>query len=118
MKRLQGLSNLSYSDRLCHLELFSLESTYIEADLISTYKIVHNLIGVLLNDIGLSLFKNKTRSAGHKFEHKMHHSKIIVSKYMHKLLWNSLPDRLITANKLSTFINQFDSSSRKSILIL
>ena len=35
-KRLQELSNLSYSDRLRYLELLSLESTRIEADLITT----------------------------------------------------------------------------------
>ena len=47
------ISNLSYSDHLHHLELglLSLESTHIEADLITTYKIVHNVIGVSLNDV-------------------------------------------------------------------
>ena len=68
MKHLRGLSELSYSDRLRHLELLYLVLTHIEADLITTFKIVHNLIGVSLNDVGLSLNRNKTRRAGRKFE--------------------------------------------------
>ena len=110
-KCLQKLSNLSYSDRLRYLDLLSLKSTHIEADLITTYKIVHNLISIVLNEVGLSLSKNKTRSARRKFEHKVHHSNIIASKYMHKLtpFWKSLPDGLITANKLSAFKKQIRS---------
>ena len=89
-------------------ELLSLESTSIQADLFTTYKIVHNLIGVFLNDVGLGLSRNKTRSVGRKIEHKVHHSNIISSKYMlrHPPLWNSLPDGLITAKQLPTFKKQ------------
>ena len=44
-------------DHSHHLELMSLESAHVEFDLIATYKIVHILIGVSLNDVGLSLYK-------------------------------------------------------------
>ena len=89
----------------------SLESTHIETDLNTTYKIAQNLIDVSLIDVGLSLPRNKTRSAGRKFEHKVHHSNIMASKYMHRLypIWNSLLDGLVTANKSYTVTKQFRS---------
>ena len=52
MKHLQRLSNLSYLDCLRYLKLLSLESAHVEADLITTYKIVLYLISVSLNYVG------------------------------------------------------------------
>ena len=77
----------------------------------STYKIVHNLISFLHNNIGLSFSSNKTRNARCKLEHKVQYSNIIASKYMHRLapLWNSLPGELLIVNKLSTFKEQIRS---------
>ena len=67
-KRLQGINN-SYPDCQHHLEILS----YAKADLITTYEIVNNLIGVALISSGLikSFSRNKKRSAGRKLEHEL-----------------------------------------------
>jgi len=45
-KRLKGLKNVSYSDRLCRLGLPSLELRRLHLDLIFCYKLVFNLVSV------------------------------------------------------------------------
>ena len=58
---LQGLSNLSNSNYLRLQELLSLESVHINPDIITTYKIVLQLIYVSLNDVGLNLSSDKNK---------------------------------------------------------
>ena len=57
-KRLKGLKNVSYSDRLCRLGLPSLELRCLRLDLIICYKLVFNLVSVnSVAFLSLAMFK-------------------------------------------------------------
>ena len=61
-KRLRGLRNLSYCDRLTKLELCTLEQRRLHLDLLYCYKIVFGLVN--FDDF----FALSTNSRGHKYK--------------------------------------------------
>ena len=63
-KRLMGLNNLSYTERLRHLHALPLEDMRTRANLRLAYKCLHHLCHVSLGDIGLSYQMRITRGAG------------------------------------------------------
>jgi hypothetical protein len=65
-KRIHGLSNLSYEDRLSTLELDSLRVRRIKQDLNMCYKIVHGLIAIDCSDF--FSFVNCDRTRGHNLK--------------------------------------------------
>ena len=63
-KRLMGLNNLSYTERLRHLHALPLEDMHTIADIRLAYKCLHRLCHVSLENIGLSYQMGITRGAG------------------------------------------------------
>ena len=66
-KRLPGLGNVSYDERLSILELPSLEKRRKIRDLIMTFKIVNGLVAVDVNDF---FTFNVSNTRGHEFKFK------------------------------------------------
>ena len=64
IKRLRGLRNLSYSDRLTKLGLCTLELRRLHLDLLYCYKVVFGLVNVNFDDF-FALSTN-TNTRGHK----------------------------------------------------
>ena len=60
-KRLMGLNNLSYTERLRHLHALPLEDMCTIADLRLAYKCLHRLCHISPEDIGLSYQMGITR---------------------------------------------------------
>jgi len=65
-KRLKGLKNVSCRDRLCRLELPSLELRRIHLDLIFCYKLVFNLVSV--NFSRFFEFSHVQKTRGHAYK--------------------------------------------------
>ena len=65
-KRLRGLRNLSYCDRLTKLGLCTLEQHRLHLDLLYCYKIVFGLVNVNFNNF-FALSTN-TNTRGHKYK--------------------------------------------------
>lgn len=106
-KRLTGQAQLSYATRLTNLSLLSLESQRRLSDYVTIYKLCHNMLGVTLNDVGLSLSANNTRGGGLRLQ--QHHTTSVSSashfKYRAGTMWNALPYDIIRQPSLSLFKN-------------
>jgi ribonucleases P/MRP protein subunit RPP40 len=61
-KKLNGLHNLTYVDRLEYLNSLSLSVERTKADLVMVYKCIHRKNNVRLEDLGLSFSNNNERS--------------------------------------------------------
>ncbi len=99
-KRIRGLYSVSYEGRLSQLQLPSLKlrRNFLLGCLI--FKLVHNLVSIPLQEVGLHLSTNRTRAGGYKlfvprpFCSNFHNSFI----FQATALWNSLPCNLICNN--------------------
>ena len=96
----------SYQDRLYKLNIRSLQYRRTEADLIMTYKIIHNLVDLPMKDFftfncspyntrkhNFDLTRPKPAS---EFERNFFSNRIIP-------LWNGLPSEIVNAKTLDTF---------------
>lgn len=115
-KQLNGLKNMSYSERLKILGIQSLEHRRLGYDLILVYKILNGLTETsLLNNFKLQQF-NKTR--GHSCKLAKQHCTHDVYKYFFTNrivdVWNQLPDIVVCAESLATFkkrLSQFGGAT-------
>jgi hypothetical protein len=95
-KRLYGLKDKSYHDRLVACVLPSLELRRLRADLIFCFKIVHNLISLNMTDFFVFDNYNKTRG---------HNLKLRVSTFKTTLRQNFFPNRIVPVwNSLSSSV--------------
>ena len=103
-KFLPGMFHLSYTDRLTRLKLQTLEERRIYLDMILLYKIIHGLIEI---DFNKYFSFNNANTRGHSFKLNMNSSRLNCHKYhfFNRVvkIWNSLPDDIVTASKLSVF---------------
>ena len=104
-KRLYGLHNLCYSDRLesCHLEM--LELRRLHADLIMVYKILNGAICVKLDNC-LSL-SNVRSTRGNVFKLNKYHVKLNIRKFFFGSriinVWNYLPNEVVQCKTTNNF---------------
>ena len=102
-KRLKGLHNCSYIERLKRLNLDSLEPRRLHADLIWCYKIIFKLVDIDIND--LFVLSNVSSTRGHQYKlYKKHSTGVRVSFFCERFInaWNKLPDDT-NFNTLATF---------------
>ena len=106
-KRIPGLKNLTYAERLTNLNLMSLEHRRLIADLVCCYNINHGFSSIKPEDL-FTLSKNPS-SRGH--EHRLNISvcknntqKFFFSNRVVKP-WNSLPSTVADARNAKTFKN-------------
>ena len=103
-KRLQGMWNMSYLNRLELLHLEILEERRIYNDLICAFKLFHGLYNLNVNDFFV-LAKNSTR--GHAFKIVKQFCKHTFARlfftYSITNIWNSLPDHIVCSYSLVNF---------------
>ena len=109
-KRLTGLQDLSYQDRLTEIGAESLQIRRIKFDLTMYYKILHSLVDLEPNDyFGIK----STCTRGNDFSLLLHKYCSNIDKYTFKnrvlTLWNLLPNPPVSASSLSSFKNSLDS---------
>ena len=104
-KRLPGLFNFSYCDRLQFLGLQSLEHRRLLADLTLCYKIIHGLIALDFNDFFALPVHPGLR--GHSFKLTVPIVKCNRSKYFFLSrvvpVWNALPAEVVIAPNIFVF---------------
>ena len=104
-KRLPGLANLQYSKRLELLKLPSLEHRRLIADLIQTYKIIHNLSSLKFKDFFNFPTCNSTR--GHPYRLAVPVALVNIRKHFFSSrvvpVWNFLPRDVVLAHTLASF---------------
>ena len=107
-KRLPGLANVSYAERISILKLQSLEHRRLICDyLIEVYKIIHNLSSLQFEDFFSYPTCNSTR--GHPFRLSVPVAKIDARKHFFACrvvpIWNFLPNNVVMAKTLQSFKN-------------
>ena len=112
-KRLPGLSNLTYAERLTTLKLQSLEHRRLIFDLVLCFKIVHGLNALNFDDF--FTYPNLSTTRGHPLKQATPIAKKYVKKYFFSTriipVWNALPSDFVLANSTENFkklISTFD----------
>ena len=103
-KRVQGLRDLSYSERLSELGLFSIQGRLTRADLILYWKIFHGKSYITPQ----SMFAHpQTATRGHPFKIMVRRANTNIRQRFFSQrcinLWNSLPAEVVTATDLQSF---------------
>ena len=110
-KRVNGLSELSYHDRLLKLGLPTLEYRRLRADLIQTYKIVNNIDNI--SSKTMFVINNTSNTRGHsqklvKKQTRTNPSKNILCNRVSNN-WNSLPDCVVTSKNVNIFKSKLNN---------
>jgi len=115
-KRLSGMKQLSYAQRLQQLKLDTLEVRRMRADLILTYKILFGLVKVEATDI--FTVSTTTQLRGHQYKLFLPRSNTEIRKHSFAVrtitLWNELPADTISFDNINGFkrsINRLDFSN-------
>jgi endonuclease/exonuclease/phosphatase family metal-dependent hydrolase len=108
-KLVPEIKHLSYTERLQHLNLFSLAHRRKRGDMVRVYKILNNL-----EEINNNIFKLSTsaRTRGHnkKLQKQQCRKNVRLYSFANRVVtsWNSLPDRVVSAPSLNTFKARLD----------
>ena len=105
-KGLPGLHATPYQDRLRILNLDELTIRCLILDLRLLYKIVHALVDIRLDEIGLSINLNNTRAHGLRLVLPRPRTNILRSHFSYRVghVWNQLPVNVISAPSFATFL--------------
>ena len=107
LKRLPGLQNLNYRERLKILKLKSLEHRRLIIDLVTCYNIIHNNIrnNIIITHNNFFTFSTSTNMRGHHFRLSIPNIKNNTHRSFFSVLtikiWNTLPTEILTAKKLT-----------------
>ena len=115
-KRIIGMGNLDYKQRLCQLRLPSLEFRRVRGDMIEVYKIIHNIYDPITTHTLLTLTKEMptttttTRSNGYKIDKTSFNNNQFKFYFCNRIinLWNSLPVEVASASSVNCFKNKID----------
>jgi len=104
-KRIDGLEDLSYGDRLAALDLYSVGGRLLRADIIKYWKIFHGKSGIIPSDLFTMAPAVGTR--GHRFKVAHVRCHVECRKRFFALrcvdLWNSLPDQVVALDTVESF---------------
>ncbi len=103
-KRIHGLKHLSYTARLCALELSTLENRRSYYDLVECYKLVHGNVHCACSE---QLQQNCSNTRGHQYKLTAHTSTLEVRFHFFTErvvnVWNALPADIATITTLPRF---------------
>ena len=104
-KRICGLKNLSYNDRLHELGALTLSNRRTLTDLVTGYKYHHDLINCLPSDVGLETATSSTRGCDIqlKKKHSVNRSCANLFPFRAASTWNKLPLHLLKSGSVKGF---------------
>ena len=104
-KNIRGLENLSYSERLKLLNLFSIQGRLLRHDIVKYWQIFHNRCAISPTDLFDSPLNPSTR--GHQYKIAHVRTQLDLRKRFFSVrgihVWNSLPDSLVSLQCPSSF---------------
>ena len=104
-KRIPGMGNYSYNERLSRLNLESLEYRRIVKDLVLVYNILHR--NLLLDSKELFEFSYVANTRGNSYKLQVNAVRLDIQKYFFVnrsiKIWNSLPDEVILSPNVNAF---------------
>ena len=104
-KRLFGMCNISYSDRLTALACTTLSAVWMKVAMLLVFKILHGLIDVDPVAVGLKLRQGRTRGSGVLLEHQCACNRRVNSLFAYRvpLIWETIPTSILNAKSLAVF---------------
>jgi len=119
-KRLQGMWNKGYNDRLRLLDTHSLEYRRIYSDLVLCFQLLSNGFNSQLVNTLIKSTNNRTR--GHHLKLIKQSCSVDATKYYFTNrivnIWNSLPSHIVSSPTISTFKARLQSHDFTSHLIV
>ena len=115
-KMVHGLRNLSYEQRLRHLELTTLKERRIRGDLIETFKIMRGKERVDQSQFfQLSTSEYQLRGHTMKLSKKLTNLDVWKFTFSQRVVqqWNKLPQDVVDATSVNQFKNRFDKFWRR-----
>ena len=109
-KRIIGMGDLKYEERMKKLKLPSLEYRRARGDMIETYKITHNLYDKHTTQF-FNIHENSiTRGHPYKITKRSCKSKSYAHFFTNRIInqWNSLPKNVVMAETINSFKNLLD----------
>jgi len=111
-KRIPGLKDLTYCQRLARLKLDSLELRRVRLDLMFTYKLVFGLTDLKLSDF--FLLRSDAKSRGHRYKLFLPgcSSTTRHNYFTHRVarIWNNLPENSTNFSSLALFKRSLSSN--------
>ena len=107
-RRLHGLNNASYANRVAYLNIDKLCDRSTRTDLILLYKIIHGLVDIDLGELYLSINTNNTRANGLKLVLPRPHKNVLKFSFAYRsgVIWNKLPLNVVTSPSLTIFVSR------------
>ena len=114
-KRIQGMKDLNYHQRLEKLKLPSLEYRRVRGDIIEVYKITHNIYDPISTNVLFNMSSSNTNTRLNVNPYRL--TKPHVNRKQTQMfftnrvidLWNSLPLHIVNSDSLNTLKNNIDS---------
>ena len=112
-RRIPGLSEYSYTERLRMCSLESLEIRRIKEDIFLTYKIIHNLVDLPFSNFFEFVETERTRGHAFRLYPVRRRTDLALCSYSGRVInvWNSLPDPVAGARCLSALKCLLESDS-------
>ena len=109
-KKIQGLRNLPYRERLRHLNLHSLERRRVRGDMIEVYKWMKGYNKGDINKVLMVREQGRTRSNGFKLDKFRFNKDIGKNWFTNRVVdeWNGLSTHVVSANTLDSFKRRLD----------
>ena len=109
-KKVNGLKNMPYQERLKHLGLTTLKYRRLRGDMIETYKILHEIYDP---NVSLTLVRDQAERRGNRYKLYVEGNfRTDIRKYgfKHRIIkhWNKLPNQVVEAKSVNAFKNQLD----------
>ena len=104
-KKIEGMDELPYHQRLRELNLYSVKGRLLRADLLKYWKIFHGECGIAPEEMFSLNHRGVTR--GHRF--KIEHVRCVLECHRRSFavrcvgIWNSLPDNLVGCDSVEAF---------------
>ena len=104
-KKILGLNNLSYSDRLHHLHALSLTNRRTLTDLVTSFKCLNGLLDRDSSDVGFALASTSTRGQDMRLFRRHHINAVAANRFSHRAAttWDNLPFDCLKNNSLKIF---------------
>ena len=118
-KRLNGMQDLSYEERLSKCGLVSLELRRLRKDIALCYQIVNGLIAIDFKEFFLPCPYNKTRGHRQKLKIPALSSTSARSNFFAVRIvpvWNSLPEKVVLSKSYSEFCKAVQSVDLSAFL--
>ena len=111
-KTIQGIRNLTYKDRIKHVNLHSLERCMLNGDLIKMFKLVKGFNKGDISKVLIVKEKVRTRTNDFKLDKFRYKKNIGKNWFTNKVVeeWNKLSKHAVSARIVDTFKKRLDIS--------